>query len=261
MVYRETTNPPVATGDGMAAAYRAGAELRDMEFMQFHPDRPLRRRLQPLPHQRGGARRGGVPARQGRRPLHARRGPAGRAGPARRGRPGHRPPHGADAASQRLSRPVAPRPGDGARSASPASTRSAAASGWTSRSDPIPVRPGAHYMVGGVTVDLQGRTTLPGLWAAGEVTRAACTGPTGWRRTACSKAWSTARSAAAARRRRRRTCRTRSPCRRCSRSSHAGAAGHARRGRPDQLAAQPDGPPAWAIVRDREPACWRRSGR
>ena len=36
--------------------------------------------------------------------------------------------------------------------------------------DPIPVRPGAHYMIGGVTVDLDGRTTLPGLWAAGEVT-------------------------------------------------------------------------------------------
>src|SRR5262245_14581908 len=37
VVYRETTNPAVTTGDGMAAAYRAGVELRDMEFMQFHP--------------------------------------------------------------------------------------------------------------------------------------------------------------------------------------------------------------------------------
>src|SRR5213596_2708742 len=36
--------------------------------------------------------------------------------------------------------------------------------------DQIPVRPGAHYMIGGVTADLEGRTTLPGLWAAGEVT-------------------------------------------------------------------------------------------
>ena len=84
------------------------------------------------------------------------RGPAGRAGAARRRRPGHRPPHGADAAPQRLPRPVAPRPGQRSASASPASTRSAGASAWTSPRDLIPVRPGAHYMVGGVTVDAAG---------------------------------------------------------------------------------------------------------
>ena len=47
--------------------------------------------------------------------------------------------------------------------------------------DPIPVRPGAHYMIGGVTVDVQGRTSLPGLWAAGEVTSSGLH----WREPAC----------------------------------------------------------------------------
>ena len=50
------------------------------------------------------------------------------------------------------------------------STGSAATSISTSPAIPIPVCPGAHYMIGGVTVDSHGRTTLPGLWAAGEVT-------------------------------------------------------------------------------------------
>ena len=57
--------------------------------------------------------------------------------------------------------------------------------------DRIPVRPGAHYMIGGVTVNEDGQTTLPGLWAAGEVTSRACMVPIVWLQIACSKAWST----------------------------------------------------------------------
>ena len=52
----------------------------------------------------------------------------------------------------------------------PGIARTCAEFGIDIATDPIPVRPGAHYMIGGVTVDHDGRTTLPGLWAAGEVT-------------------------------------------------------------------------------------------
>ena len=131
-LYRETTNPEVATGDGMALAYRAGAELRDMEFMQFHPDGALHRRRQPQPDQRGRPRRRGVAGRSPRPPLHDRLRSARRAGPARRGEPGHRQPDGEDAASERLSRPEAPRSGSGCWPASPASPRCAPSSIWTS---------------------------------------------------------------------------------------------------------------------------------
>jgi L-aspartate oxidase len=52
----------------------------------------------------------------------------------------------------------------------PGIARTCAGFGIDIATDPIPVRPGAHYMIGGVTVDHEGRTTVPGLWAAGEVT-------------------------------------------------------------------------------------------
>jgi L-aspartate oxidase len=52
----------------------------------------------------------------------------------------------------------------------PGIARTCAEFGIDIATDPIPVRPGAHYMIGGVTVDHDGRTTVPGLWAAGEVT-------------------------------------------------------------------------------------------
>ena len=68
-----------------------------------------------------------------------------------------------DAASERLSRPDAPGSGRRCGRAFRASPRTCAEFGLDITRDWIPVRPGAHYMIGGVTVDLEGRTTLPGL--------------------------------------------------------------------------------------------------
>ena len=168
-LFRETTNPPIATADGHAVAYRAGAELRDMEFMQFHPT---------VLYIAGSSRHLITEAIRGE-------------GAFLRDRDGHRfmPDFHPDAE-------LAPRD-DVSRAivAQMAKTQhpnvyldlshldpafinerfpgiAALCKGFDLdvTRDPIPVRPGAHYMVGGVTIDDDGRTTLPGLWAAGEVT-------------------------------------------------------------------------------------------
>ena len=93
-VFSQTTNPAVATGDGMALAYRAGAVLRDLEFVQFHPTVMwLGPRLpRPAAADLGGRpRRGGVPRRLGGQPVHAGRARAGRPGAPRRRREGDHP--------------------------------------------------------------------------------------------------------------------------------------------------------------------------
>ena len=141
-----------------------------MEFMQFHPTvlyiaGSTRHLLD-----RGPARRGGLSPRPQRRAVHARLPPAGRAGPARRRLAGDRRPDGQDPAPERLPRPLAPRPRPASASRFPGIDRLCRDFDLDITRDPIPVCPGAHYMIGGVTVDSHGRTTLPGLWAAGEVT-------------------------------------------------------------------------------------------
>ncbi len=169
MVYRETTNPPVATGDGMAAAYRAGAELRDMEFMQFHPT---------VLYVAGSARYLISEAVRGEgaflRDVHGERfmlkdDPRAELAPR-------------DVVSQAIFRCMerTQHPNvyldlshiDPARVRErfPGISRVCRSFGLDIARDRIPVRPGAHYMVGGVTVDTHGKTTLGGLWAAGEVT-------------------------------------------------------------------------------------------
>jgi L-aspartate oxidase len=169
MVYRETTNPPVATGDGMAAAYRAGAELRDMEFMQFHPT---------VLYVAGSSRYLISEAVRG-------------LGAYLRDKDGVRFMPEEDPRSELATRDVVARaivrrmektqhpnvyldlshldPAE-VRRHFPGIDKVCREFGIDITRDPVPVRPGAHYTIGGVRVDLQGRTTLPGLWAAGEVT-------------------------------------------------------------------------------------------
>lgn len=168
-VYRESTNPAVATGDGFAAAYRAGVELRDMEFCQFHPT---------VLYIAGASRSLITEAIRGE-------------GAWLLDHDGHRfmldydsrgelAPR--DVVSQAIVRQMAKRnhacvylslahlPAERVRSRFPGIAEACGKFGIDITHDPIPVRPGAHYMIGGVTVDTQGRTSLPGLWAAGEVT-------------------------------------------------------------------------------------------
>lgn len=168
-IYRETTNPEVATGDGHALAYRAGAEVRDMEFMQFHPT---------VLYIAGGSRSliteamRGEGARlidsTGRRfmPEYDERAELA---------PRDVVSQAIVAQMEKTRQPsvfldLSHLEAERVRKRFPGIARTCAEFGIDIATDPIPVRPGAHYMIGGVTVDHQGRTTVPGLWAAGEVT-------------------------------------------------------------------------------------------
>jgi L-aspartate oxidase len=168
-IYRETTNPEVATGDGHAIAYRAGAELRDMEFMQFHPTvlyiAGSSRNLITEAMRGEGARlidRNGdrfMPDYDARAEL-APRDIVSRAIVSQMEKTRH-PNVYLDLSHLDAAK---------VRSRFPGIAAVCSEFGLDIARDPIPVRPGAHYMIGGVTVDQRGRTTIPGLWAAGEVT-------------------------------------------------------------------------------------------
>ena len=168
-VYRETTNPAVATGDGHAMAYRAGAELRDMEFMQFHPT---------VLYVAGSSRNLITEAIRGHgaylidcfgkrfmfdydeRGELAPRDVVSRSIVAQMEKTRHPNVY---LTLEHLS-------AEETKSKFPGIAAICAKFGLDIAKDWIPVRPGAHYMVGGLTTDLEGRTSLANLWAAGEVT-------------------------------------------------------------------------------------------
>jgi L-aspartate oxidase len=172
-LWRSTTNPLVATGDGIAAAWRAGAVLADLEFMQFHPTRLA------VPG-------GGVVSSGGGLVSEAVRGE----GAVLRDAAGHRFMPDLHRDAELAPRDVvargiaqAMRSQDGApvlldatalgadflTSRFPGLTAATRAAGFDWSREGVPVAPAAHYFMGGVATDADGRTSLPGLLAVGEV--------------------------------------------------------------------------------------------
>jgi L-aspartate oxidase len=178
-VYSDTTNPPVATGDGVAMAYRAGATVSDLEFVQFHPT-ALRITGQPR-FLLSEALRG-----EGARLLNAS-GEAFMRGydPAGDLAPRDRVARSIELEARRTGAPVylslEHLDPDFVHERFPLISGACRQAGLDLARDRIPVGPAAHYVMGGVETDLDGRTTIHGLYAAGEV---ACTGVHGANRLA-----------------------------------------------------------------------------
>jgi L-aspartate oxidase len=177
-VFARTTNPAEATGDGLALAWRAGARLADVEFVQFHPT-ALDAGADPMPLLTEALRGAGAVLvdEEGRRVLAD-------AGPQAELLPRDvvaRAIWAALAAGRRVFLDAREAVGESFPGRFPTVFAACREHGLDPRRDPIPVAPAAHYHMGGVLTDLDGRTSVPGLWAAGEV---ACTGVHGANRLA-----------------------------------------------------------------------------
>jgi L-aspartate oxidase len=216
-LYTDTTNPAAATGDGIAAALRAGADLADLEFIQFHPTalhlgssiggalhpstgRASTRRRPVGPRIAGHLIAGALDGRPGPRLLlsEALRGE----GAILRDQHGDAVMEGVHPMGDLAPRDVVTR-GMAARMAAlgtdhllldatrlgastlerrfPTIVAACRAAGLDPATVPLPVSPAAHYLMGGIRTDLDGRSSLPGLFAVGE---AACTGVHGANRLA-----------------------------------------------------------------------------
>ncbi len=166
-LYRETTNPDVATGDGVAMAYRSGAVLQDMEFMQFHPTTlyiagASRWLISETVRGEGGR----LVNREGER-FMARYHPDGELAPrdvVSRAILAEMRATGATHVSLDLRHLDARR----VRERFPTIARVCARFELDIADDLIPVRPSAHYAIGGVRIALDGRTSLRRLYACGE---------------------------------------------------------------------------------------------
>ena len=170
-VYRYTTNPVVATGDGYAIAWRAGVHLVDMEFVQFHPT-ALDTSENPLALISEAVRGEGAVLRNdhGQRFMkkrHRLAELAPRDVVAREIFREQRPPR--EGGPQRHVWLDATKLGKSFEKRFPGIFALCQARGIDPRRDLIPVTPAAHYMMGGIITDLAGRTGMKRLYACGEV--------------------------------------------------------------------------------------------